>query len=247
MRAEQMPRADGIKLTEIADAVALAVMQGDRNMQTCLGELPPPPPPAPWQPRDTTDRWTKRYPSMMSDTDALALSHISSLIPDDAIAVEVGSRLGGSAKNILDHAPKLRRLYCIDPEWGSTDGSGLADPMMDRLRDTWQLHHYASCRQFAEQLLAPHTNVRLLSMASPYDLSWWTEHVDFFFEDATHLNPVLRDNFDFWLPKIRQGGMIAGHDYAAQWAEVVREVDQLRDRLGTELHVQGTVWWMRKP
>jgi hypothetical protein len=87
----------------------------------------------------------------------------------------------------------------------------------------------------------------MLTVASPYDLSWWTEPVDFFFEDATHSNPVLRDNFDFWVPRVKQGGLIAGHDYNPYWAEVVQEVDQLRSRLGAELTVRGTVWWMRKP
>jgi len=247
MRQEQLPQAEGIRLTEIADAVALAVMHGERNMQTCLGELPPLPPPAPFTHRAAADRWTRRYPSMMDDSDADAVSHIAGLIPQAGIAVEVGSRLGGTAKNILDHALGLKRLYCIDPEWGSTGGSGLADPMMDKLRPIWQLGNYRSCRQHAEQLLGPFHNVRLLALTSPYDLSWWTEPVDFVFEDATHANPVLRDNLDFWVPKVRSGGIIAGHDYAAHWAEVVREVDQLRDRLGAELHVQGTVWWMIKP
>jgi len=245
MSAEQMPAGDGIALKEIADDVALAVMHGERNMQSCLGDIQPPP--QPLQTRINTNRWTKRYPSMMNEVDAAAISQLAGLIAPNGVAVEVGSRLGGTAKNILDHAPSIKRLYCIDPEWGMAQGNGMSDPALYNLVTDWQLDGYASCRQFAEQMLQPYANVRLLSMASPYDLAWWNEPVDFFFEDATHYNPVLSDNLAFWVPLVKQGGIIAGHDYNYHWPEVEREVDQLRDKLGAELHVQGSVWWMHKP
>jgi len=240
---DTLDQGSGITHQEISDQLAADILDGKIQLRYALVPAPAVPQP----PQGNIRPWSTRYPAMMDDVDTDAVAHIARLIPTDGVAVEVGSRLGGTAKNMLDHA-QLKRLYCFDPEWASGDGSGLADPMMDKMRATWQLDRYSSCRQFAEQLLAGHANVRLLPLASPYDISgWWRETVDCVFEDSSHGNPQLRDTLDFWVPLVKSGGIIAGHDYASHWAEVVSEVNQLRDRLGAELQVGGTVWWMIKP
>ena len=247
---EQLTVESGMNLVEIDDALVIAVMEGQRSLKSLfvpeqdqLTQVP--------QPRSSAQGvWSRRYPAVMSDRDLDALSQVAKLIPLDSIAVEVGSRLGGSARAIIDHAPRIKRLYCIDPEWKGNSTNGISDPWMDNLRGFWQLDRFQTCLQFAEHYMRDRPQVRLLPFSSPDDIRWWREPVDFMFEDSSHENPQLRDTLDFWVPLVKSGGIIAGHDYSrSNWPEVAQEADALAQRLGTDLHVLGgsTIWWMRKP
>jgi hypothetical protein len=52
---------------------------------------------------------------------------------------------------------------------------------------------------------------------------------------------------DFWVPLVRSGGIVAGHDYSPSWPDVVSEADALAQQFGVALRRQGTVWWLIKP
>ena len=236
------PVDQSIAIVDIAYHTAVDVMEGRVRLQDCLGTAAVVPP------KQQAQTFNTRYPSIMTDRDVNAMIALAAMIPADAVCVEIGSRLCGTAKLLLDNASKIKRLYCIDPEWAPQNCDAFSDPyMINYMMDYWQLDQYENCCDFATQLMAPYPNSRLLKQASPYDLTWWSETVDFIFEDAVHINPNLRDNLDFWVPFVRPGGIIAGHDYYNRFPDVVPEVNALRDRLGAELQVQGTVWWMIKP
>lgn len=235
-----------IEHREIDDARAVDIMNGKLSMQNAISD---PPPVAPSTvPATAARHWSTRYPAMMSERDVDALIALAATIPSDAIGVETGSRLGGSTKILLDNASSIKRLYSIDPEWGDPNSPGMGDPYMADLSRHWNVAQYGSCYEYAKQLLSGYNNVRLLTMDSPYGMKdWWTEQIDFIYEDSMHSNPQLRDTFEFWVPLVRSGGIIAGHDYGTSWTDVVTEVDSLAARLGTVLQRQGTVWWMIKP
>ena len=242
----QAPMDEDITLVDIADELAIRVMEGSINMQWVLSGPPAQQPSPALLTKRLLGNRNPAYPSMMGQIDADALMSIAHSLPPGSIGVEIGSRLGGSAKLLLEHAPQIKRLYCIDSSWASDSRCG------DDVHLQWILEHYAidpatTLHDYARTLLKDYAAARLLAAKSPYDISWWTEPVDFIFEDSRHTNPQLRDNLNFWVPLVRPGGVISGHDYIPDWPDVVQEVDQLRDRLGAELHVQGTVWWMIKP
>jgi len=50
--------------------------------------------------------------------------------------------------------------------------------------------------------------------------------VDFVFIDAGHTREAVAADIAAWLPKVRPGGRIAGHDYAPEWPGVVQAVDE---------------------
>jgi len=240
----QAPADADISIIDIADDVALRVLDGKLNMQHVIGGAPPV--------AEVTSivlahtLGNSIYPSMMRQIDMDSLAALSRLIPVDAIAVEIGSRLGGSAKIILDNAPGIKRLYCIDSDW--VHGSICAnDPNIAWILETHGIDAQTKIYDYVQSLLGGYAAARLLPMSSPYELSWWTEPVDFIFEDSLHMNPQIRDNLEFWVKLVRSNGIIAGHDYVYTWPDVVQEVDALAARLGTELHTQGSIWWMIKP
>lgn len=193
--------------------------------------------------------YLKSYPCMMSHTDKDAMVTLAKLIPENGIAVEIGSRIGGSAKIILNHAQKSIQLYCIDSEWTQTDSSNtiIDDYAMEPLRKSHpEILNFDSTYDYTKHLLKDYNNVTLMPGWSPYDFQEWNTLVDFVFEDSSHVNPQLKENLDFWWSKLKYGGIMAGHDYSNSWPDVVKEVHVLAERNNCRLNVIGNVWWMVK-
>lgn len=53
------------------------------------------------------------------------------------------------------------------------------------------------------------------------------ESIDFVFIDARHDPDSVRSDINSWLPKVKKGGIIAGHDYTDKWPGVTNTVDEL--------------------
>ncbi len=67
----------------------------------------------------------------------------------------------------------------------------------------------------------------------------------FVFIDADHAYESARDDIAAWLPRVRPGGVLAGHDYCADWPGVIRAVDEAFGVGAVE--VLGNSWRYRKP
>jgi predicted O-methyltransferase YrrM len=50
--------------------------------------------------------------------------------------------------------------------------------------------------------------------------------VDFVFIDAAHEYEDVQNDIEAWLPKIKTGGIIAGHDYIPTYPGVMRAVNE---------------------
>lgn len=62
---------------------------------------------------------------------------------------------------------------------------------------------------------------------------------DFIFIDAAHDYQSVCDDITSWLPKIKQGGLVMGHDY--DWSTVARAVEDTLTAKGVPVHVQRQV------
>jgi hypothetical protein len=50
--------------------------------------------------------------------------------------------------------------------------------------------------------------------------------LDVVFIDANHSYESVRDDIEAWLPKVKMGGIIAGHDYTLNWPGVLQAVNE---------------------
>lgn len=50
--------------------------------------------------------------------------------------------------------------------------------------------------------------------------------LDLVYIDAMHTYDAVKADIEAWLPKIRKGGVISGHDYSDAWNGVVRAVNE---------------------
>ena len=90
-------------------------------------------------------------------------------------------------------------------------------------------------------------NVTPIKGFSPDVVSDWDTPVDMYFEDAIHGNPGLRDNLDFWIARLKPGGILCGHDYSLRFIDVKRESDGWAARWNTQVAIVGSLWAIRKP
>lgn len=78
-------------------------------------------------------------------------------------------------------------------------------------------------------------------------LSWeaadrFEDHsVDFVFIDAGHDYESVKKDLAAWLPKVKEGGIISGHDYSSRWPGVKQAIHE-RFGVGNVNGAKGSVW-----
>ena len=82
---------------------------------------------------------------------------------------------------------------------------------------------------------------KLLIMQSVAASKLFPDHsLDFVFIDAAHGYEFVKEDIEAWLPKVKQGGLIAGDDYQT-WPGVKQAVDELLP----DAEKRGIYWMQR--
>ena len=144
--------------------------------------------------------------------------------------VEVGVYRGDSLTYLAERLAKPFTLWGVDL-WEKGHGHLGYKRQVDEAT-----RHYCEerCRAFGE-------NVVLLQEASVDAATMFEDQeLDFVFIDANHAYQAVKFDIIAWTPKVRPGGIIAGHDYGEPGgvAQAVKE-------LVPGFQVERTVWWVR--
>jgi hypothetical protein len=123
-----------------------------------------------------------------------------------ALGVRTGAEIGvwrGGYAELLCRACRDLHLLAVDP-WRTSPDYQEKKNDQRRLDDA-----YAE----AQQRLAPfpHTVVRAPSIEAARLVP--DASLDFIYIDANHREPFVRADLEAWSPKVRRGGIVAGHDY----------------------------------
>ena len=157
------------------------------------------------------------------------------------LAVEVGVHRGEWAAEFL--AQWSGKLYVgVDPWRNLPEYDNEEISFVDRTPDLL-LARNAVGKHWPRAVLLTHISgvaARLLP-----------DEIDFVYVDANHKHAFAARDMALWWPKIRRGGVLAGHDYNGAWRnEVGRAVDEfaLANRLPITL-VDGPMesWYFFKP
>ena len=145
-----------------------------------------------------------------------------------AVMAEIGSAYGESATVWLECNPALR-LYCVDP-WTCGSGGGVNERYGE-----------LAFKEFMEQhgSRGNVTVIRAMSVAAA-DL-FEPGELDAVYIDAVHRYTYVRDDIAAWLPKLKPGGYIGGHDYAPRFDGCMRAVDE-QFGTGTVQTFEDTSW-----
>ena len=178
-------------------------------------------------------------PGQMSRAELLVLEDLARQVPPNGVVVELGSLYGRSSFTWATTVLPSVTVYCVDP-WE---------------RDGWIIDlvekQHENCPPFSFQQFQQYTrglrNIKPIVGRSPDDVKTWTQPVDLYFDDSMHHNPHFRKNLYFWLRQMKPNSIMCGHDYCSKWPDVCTEVDELARILGTQVHVEEWVWWIKLP
>ena len=125
---------------------------------------------------------------------------------------EIGVQAGKTTFRLLSALPALRRLYCVDA-W-----LFYPDYELDRVQsdDEWPSQRMLDedRRTFMGRRLEFRDRIVVLEMLSKWACTYVSDDsLDFVFIDANHLYEYVKEDIRLWLPKLKPGGLMAGHDY----------------------------------
>lgn len=152
-------------------------------------------------------------PGYMPEQDLIYISELAAQVPENGIIVELGSYKGRSAVAWASSCHPSVTVYCVD----TFVYLDLAEP------DFFE--------EFKENT-KEYPNIVPIRGWSPMLIDFPKCKIDLFFNDGTHANPYDWNNFEYFMGRIKRGGILAGHDYDPAWPDVITNVKRLESMLG---------------
>ncbi len=149
------------------------------------------------------------------------------------VFVEVGSWAGRSSDAVLSGNLKNPngKVYCVDTWKGSKEVYDMTNPMAKE-RDMLEVF---------KKNVGHYSNLNIIVKPSVEAAKDFEDgSIDICWIDAGHTYEEVLNDIDAWLPKVKKGGILAGHDYIKDvWMGVVQAVDE---RFGKPDEVVDWIW-----
>jgi predicted O-methyltransferase YrrM len=167
--------------------------------------------------------------------------HVSKI--HDGIIVEVGVFGGASLLSIVDICiENNNKLYGIDP-WDL-----LTYYNDQELKGEELLGYRKIMKRHKDNLISiiekeDYQNIELIQgFSQDYISSFEDNSIDMLYLDANHSYDEVLKDLHGWLPKVKEGGILGGDDYA--WRAVKKAVDQFAEDKKLTLNSYENTWEM---
>lgn len=157
-----------------------------------------------------------------------------SKVPDNGIFVECGAWLGSSSSYLCDVAKERVKVYIVDT-WKGSPNELNSNHSLATTTDIYRIFlDNMGSRSF--------TPLRMDSCEA--SACFEDDSCDVVYIDMTHTYDAVKQDIKCWLPKVKNGGYIAGHDYADYAEGVTRAVNEA---FGNKITVMdGNCWIVHK-
>lgn len=175
------------------------------------------------------------------ESDADDYRHLVEMIPDNGFMVEVGSFRGRSLASIADIIIRKNiKVFAVDifdkvenPEYVEEDVYKKKEGMLEDFKKTISKFGLSN-------------NLKFFVMKSIDAAKWVKEGtIDLVFIDADHSYEAVKADIEAWLPLLKVGGILCGHDYdknGVSWEGVYKAVNE---KFGKP-HLGTYIWSVRK-
>lgn len=152
------------------------------------------------------------------------------------IGVWKGHSISFLANEIRKTNPEAVELYAIDLFEDSQDSNFIHDSgIMNEVREITSIYNKVLEKTETRKMI---TDIKSISWEAADRFE--DEYFDFVFIDADHSYESVKKDIIAWLPKIRKGGIISGHDYSNNHKGVMKAVNEI---FGDKAKVyNNTVW-----
>lgn len=156
---------------------------------------------------------------------------VKSILPDSIIMAEIGSYVGDSTEIFANN---FSVVYSIDP-WknGYDDSDGASKSDMKAVE-----------AQF-DSLVKKYSNILKNKKSSlEFVETVENEFFDFVYIDGNHQYEAVRQDIAAWLPKVKSGGFIGGHDWKNAPHPGVEKA--VREMIGEPDHTFLDTSWLKR-
>jgi predicted O-methyltransferase YrrM len=148
--------------------------------------------------------------------------------------VEIGTELGLNAITILQEL-SIQKLFLIDPYEDYVMANRLQKIGNDQMKEAAKrLSKYKNKTIF----------IRKYSVEAINDVP---DNIDFVYIDANHDYSYVKKDIELYYKKIKNGGVIGGHDFSSDTPGVCKAVLEFVDRNSLNLMGDERDWWIVKP
>lgn len=147
---------------------------------------------------------------------------------DCKIAVEIGVASGDYSEVIMQTNPTLE-MYGVDPY---ESYEGYHDY---KLRSTFN-----KMEQSAHDKLDKYTTYKFIKGYSVQVAKDFADKsIDFIYIDGNHSGEAVKEDIEAWIPKLKPGGIMAGHDFTGRWPSLKKAVINYCQQTNRQLFVLG--------
>ena len=158
------------------------------------------------------------------------------------VGAEIGVQIGLTTKNLLKSLPKIEKYYAIDPWLDYPEyHEGFRAKKLTRVPQKQMDHSFSVFMRDTEQYKDKIILMKMFSSEAVKQIE--DESLDFVFIDGNHSYESVKEDIQLYTPKVKKGGLIAGHDFGLQLSGVKEAVPEsfLNFELGS-----NSVWWTWK-
>jgi hypothetical protein len=158
----------------------------------------------------------------------------------ELIGVEIGVCTGINAAMIMKKL-KIKKIYLIDPY---TPYEQHSTQVVFDISEDFQLN----TEEKAHQMMKKHKEKAIFIRETSTEASKRIEDksLDFVYIDGLHDYENTKNDIDAWDPKVKEGGVIGGHDYHPYWTGVIKAADEYAKKNNMKIEAKGGDWWVEK-
>lgn len=139
------------------------------------------------------------------------------------VGAEIGVFEGNHADAMLHHL-SIKKLYLIDPYYESYD-----------------------CEIKAKKLLKPFNNkIKFIKDLSGKAIGNIPNNLDFCYIDGNHEYKHVKEDIELYYSKLRDGGVLGGHDFRIPYLDVVNAVLEFANLNDLKILGNNHDWWIIK-
>ncbi len=164
-----------------------------------------------------------RYWNSKANYQFMGFTHLLSILVDnsheldyDLKMIEIGSYMGESTF-LFGSCGLFSEIHTIDPHEGEEEFNDMFEYDWDLVKKEFKINI-----RFFDNII--HHQDYSYNVVDKFE----DGEYDFIYIDANHSYEGCKQDLELYLPKLRDGGMIGGHDYEkSQWPGVVKAVNEI--------------------
>jgi hypothetical protein len=155
------------------------------------------------------------------------------------VGAEIGIQKGRMTKHVLDLLPSIEKYYAIDPWlWYPKYKETVNIRNQERWNQDEMDFHFTEFNKNLKQYKNRIITLKMYSKEASRHIP--DGSLDFCFIDGNHIYEYVKEDIELYLPKVKKGGLLGGHDYGHNVGGVKEAVNDIFDDfiLGS-----NKTWW----